>query len=66
MTNATLPLHELARESRMGAHGSETDTREIRCIDLSDFDTRKPEITDQLWVPPPTSASSSCGTTVST
>ncbi|WP_186425176.1 isopenicillin N synthase family dioxygenase [Cupriavidus metallidurans] len=49
MTNATLPLHELARESRMGAHGSETDTREIRCIDLSDFDTRKPEIADQLW-----------------
>jgi isopenicillin N synthase-like dioxygenase len=49
MTETTLPLHELARESRMGAHGTETDAREIRRIDLSDFDQRKSEIADQLW-----------------
>ena len=49
MTDTTLPLHELARESRMGAHGFETDAREIRRIDLSDFDQRKAEISDQLW-----------------
>ncbi len=33
----------------MGAHGCETDTREIRRIELSDFSQRKSEITDQLW-----------------
>ncbi|PLP99768.1 isopenicillin N synthase family dioxygenase [Cupriavidus pauculus] len=49
MTETTLPLHELVRESRMGAHGTETDAREIRRIDLSDFDQRKSEIADQLW-----------------
>ena len=49
MTDTTLLLHELARESRMGAHGTETDTREIRRIDLSRFDQRKAEIADQLW-----------------
>ena len=42
-------LHELAKEARMGAVGSETRTREVRRIDLSDFARRKPEITEQLW-----------------
>ena len=49
MTDTTLSPHELARESRMGAHGTETDAREIRRIDLSDFDQRKSVIADQLW-----------------
>jgi isopenicillin N synthase-like dioxygenase len=42
-------LDELNTESRMGAMGSETSDREIRRIDLSDFDARKAEIADQLW-----------------
>lgn len=45
----TTTLQELAKESRMGSMGSETSTREIRRIDLSDFDERKAEITEQLW-----------------
>lgn len=40
---------ELARESRMGAQGIDTHTREVRCIDLSDFDQRRAEIADALW-----------------
>ncbi|HMN79674.1 MAG TPA: 2-oxoglutarate and iron-dependent oxygenase domain-containing protein [Burkholderiaceae bacterium] len=43
------PLHELDREARMGAHGTETQAREVRCIDLSDFDERRAEIADRLW-----------------
>lgn len=42
-------LAELERESRMGAFGSETSGRDIRCIDLSGYDHRKAEIADQLW-----------------
>lgn len=42
-------LSEVAREQRMGGLGSETDTRDIRVIDLTDFEDRRAEITDQLW-----------------
>ena len=42
-------LQELQKESRMGAMGSETSTREIRRIDLADFERRRGEITEQLW-----------------
>ncbi|MDE1186779.1 MAG: 2-oxoglutarate and iron-dependent oxygenase domain-containing protein [Pantoea sp.] len=44
----TYTMHELAKESRMGARGSEA-VREVRIIDLADFDQRKHEIADQLW-----------------
>ncbi|MGW0665984.1 2-oxoglutarate and iron-dependent oxygenase domain-containing protein [Streptomyces sp. NPDC002746] len=33
----------------MGGAGTEASGREIRRIDLSDFDARKAEITEQLW-----------------
>ncbi len=50
MTTSTLyPLEELQKESRMGAIGTETTAREIRVIDMSDFDNRRAEIADQLW-----------------
>ncbi|MDM0046052.1 2OG-Fe(II) oxygenase family protein [Variovorax dokdonensis] len=49
MSNATYDMAELQKESRMGAIGSETTTREIRRIDISDFENRKAEIADQLW-----------------
>jgi len=42
-------LDEIRKESRMGAMGTETSAREIRRIDLSDFEARKAEIADQLW-----------------
>ncbi len=42
-------MGELEKESRMGAMGSETHHREIRRIDLADFERRKSEIADQLW-----------------
>ena len=42
-------MQELQRESRMGAMGSETRQREVRVIDLADFDARRAEIADQLW-----------------
>lgn len=29
--------------------GEETFAREVRCIDLSDFENRKSEIADELW-----------------
>lgn len=41
-------LHELAKESRMGAVGTEA-AREVRVIDLADFEHRHVEIADQLW-----------------
>lgn len=47
-TPAAAPLAELQKESRMGAMGTES-AREIRRIDLSDFDRRFDEIADQLW-----------------
>ncbi|WP_457424022.1 isopenicillin N synthase family dioxygenase [Roseateles sp. P5_E7] len=42
-------MQELQRESRMGAMGSETHQREVRVIDLADFEARRAEIADQLW-----------------
>jgi isopenicillin N synthase-like dioxygenase len=49
MTNALHEFTELQKDSRMGAMGSETQAREIRVIDLSDFEARRAEIADQLW-----------------
>lgn len=49
MTSHEYRLDELDRESRMGGMGTEGSHRRIRCIDLSDFDRRKTEITEQLW-----------------
>ena len=48
MTPHSSPLDELQKETRMGAMGSETGSREIRRIDLSNFAERKAEIADQL------------------
>ena len=48
MNTATPTLAELQKESRMGAMGTES-TREVRQIDLSDFDRRFDEISTQLW-----------------
>ncbi|MFI8811750.1 MULTISPECIES: isopenicillin N synthase family dioxygenase [unclassified Streptomyces] len=42
-------LTELDRESRMGGRGTEVSDREIRRIDLSDFDRRRADITQELW-----------------
>ncbi len=42
-------LEELQKEARMGAFGQETFEREVRVIDLSNFEQRKYEIADQLW-----------------
>ncbi len=47
--SVTASLEELQKESRMGAYGSETHAREIRRIDLADFERRKAEITEELW-----------------
>jgi len=49
-TTATYDLAELQRETRMGAMGSETASREIRRIDLSHFAQRKTEIANQVGV----------------
>ena len=49
MTSTPYDLTELQKESRMGAMGSETDAREVRRIDLSDFERRRGEIAEQLW-----------------
>lgn len=42
-------LTELDRESRMGGEGTETLSRPVRRIDLSDFDARRARITEELW-----------------
>ncbi len=42
-------MGELEKESRMGAIGTETRQREVRVIDLADFDARRGEIADRLW-----------------
>jgi isopenicillin N synthase-like dioxygenase len=42
-------LDELERESRMGGVGEEIRTREVRIIDISDFEARRTEIAEQLW-----------------
>ncbi|MEV6277692.1 2-oxoglutarate and iron-dependent oxygenase domain-containing protein [Nocardia sp. NPDC051832] len=41
-------LSEVSREQQMGGLGTETD-REIRVIDLTDFEDRRAEITEELW-----------------
>ncbi|MGI3785218.1 MAG: 2OG-Fe(II) oxygenase family protein [Janthinobacterium lividum] len=40
---------ELEKESRIGGAGTETTSRPVRRIDLSDFDARRAEITEELW-----------------
>lgn len=47
--NQGYALQELEKEALMGAPGEETFTREVRCIDLSNFEERKSEIADRLW-----------------
>jgi isopenicillin N synthase-like dioxygenase len=49
MTNDNVGLAELQKESRMGALGSTDTMREVRRIDLSNFEARKADIADQLW-----------------
>lgn len=41
-------LHELDRESRMGGLGVEV-ARDLPVVDLTDFDTRRADITAELW-----------------
>ena len=43
------PLPELQKESRMGAVGSETHDRQVRVVDLADFDERHAAIASELW-----------------
>jgi Isopenicillin N synthase and related dioxygenases len=45
----TYSLEELNRESAVGNAGKEANDREIRVIDLSNFEQRRSEITEQLW-----------------
>jgi isopenicillin N synthase-like dioxygenase len=40
---------ELIKETRMGALGSLNAKREVRKIDISNFESRKQEIADELW-----------------
>lgn len=50
MTHASpYALDELRKEARMGAAGSETTARAVPVIDLSDFEARRDQITEQLW-----------------
>lgn len=46
---AQYSLDELNLEARMGGVGIEDRPREVRRIDLSDFENRRAEITEQLW-----------------
>ncbi len=48
-THARSVIAELEKESRMGGLGRETTAREVRCIDMSDFEARKEEIAEALW-----------------
>ena len=50
MSTDRYSLKELNLESTLGAVGQETDQRTVPVIDLSDFDQRKNEIADQLWL----------------
>jgi isopenicillin N synthase-like dioxygenase len=43
-------LEELQRETTFGGTGEDTNDREIRIIDMSDFENRREEITEQLWL----------------
>ncbi|WP_321968417.1 isopenicillin N synthase family dioxygenase [Burkholderia cepacia] len=42
-------LVELEKEARMGGQGSETHARDVRRIDLCNFEARRTEIADELW-----------------
>jgi len=42
-------LEELNREATYGASGKDTDSREIRIIDFSDFDQNRQRIGEELW-----------------
>lgn len=42
-------LEELRKEARMGDAGCETTARLVPVIDLSDFEARREDITEQLW-----------------
>jgi len=44
-----LPMEELRREATLGKRGIEVE-REIPIIDLGDFDRRRAEIAEQLWM----------------
>ena len=51
MTTATTPeygLKELQLESTLGGMGKET-VRDVPLIDLTNFESRRSEIADQLW-----------------
>ena len=48
-SQSTYALGELDKEARMGGQGAETSAREVRVIDISHFEARKPEIAEQLW-----------------
>jgi isopenicillin N synthase-like dioxygenase len=48
-TSADYRLEELRKEARMGTAGSETTARAVPVIDLSDFESRRAEVTGQLW-----------------
>lgn len=48
MTN-TNDLAEVTKERRIGGMGTETTGRELRRIDLTDFEARRAEITEELW-----------------
>ncbi|MBJ7537493.1 isopenicillin N synthase family dioxygenase [Marinomonas transparens] len=43
-------LEELQRETTFGGAGEDVDNREIRIIDMSDFENRRDDITEQLWL----------------
>ncbi|MEP3348729.1 MAG: 2-oxoglutarate and iron-dependent oxygenase domain-containing protein [Marinomonas sp.] len=43
-------LKELQREATFGGAGEDADDREVRVIDMSDFENRRAEITEQLWL----------------
>ncbi len=45
----TYSLNELNFESTIGGEGSENETRQVPLIDMSDFENRRSEISDQLW-----------------
>jgi len=45
----SVTTNEVGKEAHMGTLGTETHDREIRRIDLGDFDRRKKEIAEELW-----------------
>jgi isopenicillin N synthase-like dioxygenase len=49
LTASPYTLTELDKEACMGGQGSETHAREVRRIDLSDFEARRTPITEALW-----------------